>query len=480
MMACPSIGGGNVTFKESLDLGMAPKLSSLSCSSIFSKYIFPLNKHETTDFVDLSLEVFQSINPLNFQLEKYLSVALLSSEDGKNHREPLNLVLVVDVSGSMGESLSNKKWYQSKQKNKLDLAKSCIKEIYSKLKDHERLGVLSFNESYEIILDIKDKASIDKKVFFKKVDDLNSDGGTSIEAGYQPAVSMMREQLLKDSNDEKENKLKPKNNRIIFITDAIISNQNEADLLYQINLANSAKPFNIFTSFIGVGVDFDTDLITKLTKVRGSSYFAVHSDEEFIKTLENDFNYIVTPLCFDVYVKLEGKGYEIEKTYGSDFDFDEENPNIDALKEMKKGGVLRIETLTAYEKSSKGLKGGVVLIKLKEKLVEGDENKQDAGLSVSIDYEDISGKKLCVKKEIDAKGLKEEPKQFYSSEGVRKALLLARYVEFVKNVLGEKKKEMVKKNDNEKFVSYFESEMKILKDKLLEEEADSLKKTLKL
>lgn len=472
------IKGGNTTFSKSLEHGLAPKNSSLSCSSLFSKYIFDLVKNETKDFVDLSLLASQSLNPITSEHEKYLSIGLLSSEDGKNVRRPLNLIIVLDISGSMGESLNEKKWYSSSQ-SKLDLARSCTKNIYSQLKDDERLGVFTFNNFSDLILPLQQKKTIDKKSFFQKLDRLQANGGTSIEVAYNPAVTMLKNQINEDVQDPQRDK-KPKNNRIIFITDAMIENYYEGESLININFEASAKPFNIFTSFIGVGIDFDTDLITRLTKVRGSNYFAVHSDNEFKKTLENDFNYIVTPLCFDVYVRIQSKKFEIEKTFGSEFDHDEKQKG-DSQLEMQKGGVLRVETLTAYEKTKGGIKGGVVLVKLKEKKEKNDESEEDSRIFVSVEFEDINGVKQVVEKEIDDKMIEKE--EYYPSSGVRKALLLSRYVCFVKEIL-DRKSDIVKIEDekerNEKFILYFEREMKVLKDDTLNEEYKNLKKLLQI
>jgi hypothetical protein len=38
------------------------------------------------------------------------------------------------------------------------------------------------------------------------------------------------------------------------------------------------------------------------------------------KTLVNDFNYLVTPIVFDVKVSLESLGFEIDFAYGGDED----------------------------------------------------------------------------------------------------------------------------------------------------------------
>ena len=383
------------------------------------------------------------------------------------------MMIVLDVSGSMGESLSGKNSTQSK----LVLAKSCVKNIYHKLKDNERLGVVAFNDKPLLVLELQSKKDINKEKFFASLYNLKDNGGTSLEAGYKPAIEMLQKQIKSDCNKSNVQSF-TKNHRIIIITDAMINDRSETDALYNLNVDASKRPQNIFTSFIGVGVDFDTDLIAKLTKVRGSNYFAVHTDEDFLKILERDFNYIVTPLAFEVYGKISSTKYDIERTYGSRFDF-EGSEKADYLLEMKKGGVLRIETLLAYEKSEVGIKGGVIMVKLKEKEeVKNDEINEDYNILVSVEYEDLDGKKLEVKKMIDAKQLKEMKKQeFYQSSGGRKALLLSRYVSFVKEILKDEKK-LAK--TNEKMLAYFQEEMEILKDETLEEEFANLKEVINL
>ena len=474
MQKCSNIGGGNLTFKACLDEGVVPKVSALSCNSLFSKYNFDVLKNSTELLVDLSLQIHQSPNPFTKKMEKYLSLGLLGSEDGKNHRENLNLVIVLDVSGSMNCSLTEN--YSSK--DKITLAKSCVKSIFHKLKPEERFGVITFNEESLVLQDLKNKKDIDAEELFQSINNLEADGGTSLEVGYVSAVFMLQNQI---SNDAKTAQLSlniPKNHRIMFITDAMINDQSEADNLFKLNCEASKRPQNIFTSFIGVGVDFDTDLISRLTKVRGSNYFSAHTEEEFSKILEKDFNYIVTPLAFNVYGKISSQKFEIERTYGSDFDF-EENEKEDSLIEMKKGGVLRIETLMAYEKSENSIKGGIILVHLTEK-EEGknDEISEDYNIFVSVEFEDLEGKKHEVKKMIDAKLLKElNSQEFYQSSGGRKALLLSRYVKFAKDLL---KKSPAKLVENDKMIAYFQEEMKILKDDTLVEEFSNLKEIIKM
>ena len=44
----------------------------------------------------------------------------------------------------------------------------------------------------------------------------------------------------------------------------------------------------------GVGLDFNTELVESIAKVKGANYFAVHSPGEFRRRLVDEFDYAVT------------------------------------------------------------------------------------------------------------------------------------------------------------------------------------------
>jgi len=73
----------------------------------------------------------------------------------------------------------------------------------------------------------------------------------------------------------------------------------------------------IYTTFIGIGVDFNTELVENMTKIRGANYYSIHSAEEFRKRMDEDFDYLVTPLVFDLQLHFDAPGFKIEKVYGS-------------------------------------------------------------------------------------------------------------------------------------------------------------------
>jgi hypothetical protein len=93
--------------------------------------------------------------------------------------------------------------------------------------------------------------------------------------------------------------------RIIFLTDMNpTSGEKSPDGLFGIAQKNAAM--GIYATFIGIGLDFNTDLVQHITtNITGASYMGVASAAEFKKQIDEDFDYSICPLVFDVTLKVE-------------------------------------------------------------------------------------------------------------------------------------------------------------------------------
>ena len=67
----------------------------------------------------------------------------------------------------------------------------------------------------------------------------------------------------------------------------------------------------IYITFIGVGVDFNTELIKEISDVKGSNYYWVHNSKEFKERMGEQFEYMVTPFVFDLNLNLKSDDYNI-------------------------------------------------------------------------------------------------------------------------------------------------------------------------
>lgn len=64
----------------------------------------------------------------------------------------------------------------------------------------------------------------------------------------------------------------------------------------------------------GIGLDFNTELVQHITtSIKGASYDAVMSAKSFQKKMNEDFDYYLSPLVFDVGFKIHTEGFIIDE-----------------------------------------------------------------------------------------------------------------------------------------------------------------------
>lgn len=79
----------------------------------------------------------------------YLALFLKSSRDGADRDErPINAVICLDVSGSMSGGLGE---YTKEAQSRLKLSVEAIKMFISKLRPNDSIGLVTFNNSSQVI-----------------------------------------------------------------------------------------------------------------------------------------------------------------------------------------------------------------------------------------------------------------------------------------------------------------------------------------
>jgi Ca-activated chloride channel family protein len=473
-------------FRQNVTKNNLPKKSSISIEGLLNEYYFQTGVTNTTETVSPSFLVSSHVDPISHEKELYIAVGCNSKDDGKNVRNKLNLIVVLDISGSMGSRFSthyasseSSETTSDKSKTKMQVAVDVLLELVGIMNPEERLGIILFDDVSQVLQPIRKLDSIDKEQLTEKIDGVTQRGGTSMVAGYTTALEMMTDMITENQDQDGYD------NRIIFLTDAMPNSGSESDTLIQ--LSHRAAQKNIFTSFIGIGLDFNSDLVDKITKVKGSNYFSVHSGQQFKKILVTDFNYIVTPIAFNAVLFMESEGYQIDKVYGTPYDNDS-------------SAIMKVDTVTASPKDEKGAKGGVVLLKVKPKLT-SNENPSSV-VKLTLVYEDRHGNKNKSTTEFDLIQRVEELGQnstgsVYENTGIHKAILLVKYVNLMHQIIDSQNHKSklnqsdgintvksnndnsleiskVMKQDLIEFITYFKQEIDIIGDKDLNKELDVL------
>ena len=390
-------------------------MTDITVEGLFYDYFFDTGQtEECNQLFCPSYAKAISKSPIDEKEKLFMSVGLNSGmKESDFSRKKLNLVIVLDISGSM-QSAFDRYYYDKKnrtlddddeidwKKSKIEVAKESIVGLTKHLQKDDNFGVVLFNNSGHLAKPINLVGNTDLESIQKHIMDIRSNGGTNMEAGLSLGTKIFNDVKFKN-RDEYEN-------RIIFLTDAQPNRGRYAksDFL-KITRENAAN--DIYTTFIGIGIDFNTKLIEQITKVKGANYFAVHDSKNFNKRMDDEFDFMVTPLVFDLQLQLKSNNYKIVNIYGSP------EANISTNELMK------INTLFPSKRSNEQTRGGLVLLEL-----EKDKSKSGS-LDLEVFYEDRSGKRFNNSENIK---FPKNKKIQYDNLGIRKGVLLVNYVNILK------------------------------------------------
>lgn len=408
-----AVGGAKDTdnFIENIKQGYLPKLDAITYEGTYYQHYFETGL--TGECKSLFCPSYTKAMKRDLYTDEksyYLNVGLNSGiEESDFKRKKLNLVVVLDISGSMGGRF-NKYYYdkknrshsESESKSKMQIANEAIVAMVNHLNPEDSLGVVLFdNNAYRV--------KTLRKVKYTKMDAikehilaLKEQGGTNWSAGYKAGLKYF-------DTVEKEGY----ENRLIFITDAM-PNRGELKKDGLFGLAKSASEKGIYTTFIGVGVDFNVNLVEYVSKTRGANYYSVHSSKEFKQRMDSEFDFMVTPLVYDLELKLESEGYKIDAVYGS------------PQAKLATGSVMYVNTLFPSANDGKRSKGGVILLRLKKVGHQED-------ITLNVKYKDTKGKTFHTMQKVNFSDIKDSEDNVYDNNGIAKAILLADYVTLMKN-----------------------------------------------
>ena len=417
-----STGGAKDTnnFRENIKNGYFPISTDITYNGLFYDYYFDTGrKTESEHLFSPSYSCAISKDPISYKNEYYMTVGLNSNiKESDFQRKKLNLVVVLDISGSMDSTFSSyyydrfskdsKNIFKSDddKKSKMEIANESVNILIDQLKADDRFGIVLFNQVANTLKQIELVSEMDINSTKHLISGIKAEGGTNLEAGYSEAIKLLEKYKNSDKSEYE--------NRIILITDAM-PNYGVTSTKGLLSYIKDNADKGIYTTFIGVGVDFNTKLIEEISDVMGANYYSVHNSKEFKERMGEQFEYMVTPLVFDLSLKLKSDDYNIEMVYGSD--------SLNA----QKGDLMKVNTLFPSKTSEKGeVKGGIVLIKLKERT-----EKTNGKIELEVSYKDRNEKEYKNTQTINFDKNKNE--EYYDNSGIRKAIVLTRYANILKN-----------------------------------------------
>lgn len=421
-------GGANdaSNFRENVMNGYTPQPDALTTTGLFGDYHFPtdgVHGGATDTLFAPTYATAVSDDPVGGERERYLAVGLDSTLSVADFERPrLDLVVVLDVSGSM-DARFDRYYYDERGRRrdvadhdvadhdaadhdratKLDAATASLCELSEQLRPDDRFAVVLFNDSARVAKPLRDVASTDVAAIRRHVRDVRAGGGTNVVAGFDAA----RDLLARSASSTRE----AVERRVVFLTDAM-PNAGETGTSDLVDRFEDATERGIHTTFVGVGLDANADLVDELSKIRGANHVFVHSAAAFERRLGDEFDYLVTPLVYDLSLDVVADGYEIADVHGS--------PNADAAT----GEVMHTATLFPTPKRDGETRGGIVLVEL-------ERTGDDPALALDASWTERDG--TAGNARVTIRFPDGDVARHYGHDGVRKAVALTRYARVLRD-----------------------------------------------
>lgn len=211
---------------------------------------------------------------------KLLHIGIKGYELPDSVKKPLNLVLLIDTSGSMdGE-------------DRLGLLKKGFDLLIDQLTDKDKISIVTYSGEERVVLE---PTKGNKKTSIRKaINSLNADGVTNGSKGLKTAY-----QLAKDNFD------KNAINRILMGTDGDFNVGNTDELSLE-DFVKREKENGIYLSVLSVGRDNYNDSLTqKIAQAGNGIAYYLDSFMEAKKVLVDDISKTMFPIANDVKIQVE-------------------------------------------------------------------------------------------------------------------------------------------------------------------------------
>ncbi len=222
--------------------------------------------------------------------EMFLQIDLEAITLKSEKRLPLNLCIVIDRSGSMGSE------------QKLDYTKEAAKFVIDQLTSTDYIAIVVYDDVVETLVP---STRVENKEHLKAViNELYDRGSTNLGGGLLEGIKQVKTHYNSDSI-----------NRILLLSDGL-ANEGITDPVELGKIAQDARERGINTTTLGVGVDFNEDLMANLSDYGGGNYYFIDKPEQIATIFSKELDELLKVIAQNVLITMQlAEGVKLEKIY---------------------------------------------------------------------------------------------------------------------------------------------------------------------
>ncbi len=221
----------------------------------------------------------------------YLLVEIVAQkEQGERKRLPLNLGFVLDRSGSMSGE-------------KLEFTKQAVRYAIDHLTSEDKASVTVYDQDVQVLFEagpVKYKDNLKSAI-----GQVYPGGSTNLSGG-----------LIQGFRQVMEHRKSGQVDRVLLLTDGL-ANVGITDPAVLSAKAASIRDAGVAVTTLGVGADFDEDLLTAIAESSGGNYYYIDSPERIPEIFSSELKELLSVVAQSIQVSFEGTGsVTVTKVWG--------------------------------------------------------------------------------------------------------------------------------------------------------------------
>ena len=208
-------------------------------------------------------------------------------------RPPLNMAIAVDVSGSM-------------QGRPLQSVISGLEKMVPKLEPKDRITLVAYSSAAKVVVRSTPENDPERRQLETAIGELRAQGSTNIYAGLKRAIETVEEK----ANDDRQN-------RVILLSDGkATAGIQSTDRIVNLGRAHAEEGIGLTT--IGVGREFDLDLMRKLSENGAGNFYFLEDAAAVEEVFVDEVTTFLVPLAEKVNIHFDGaEAYSFRAAYGT-------------------------------------------------------------------------------------------------------------------------------------------------------------------
>jgi len=302
--ASADAGTGGVSFGGQQDIGEfrgiingggIPGPDTLDANGFFNEHYAPVPATGCTNTLCMTPGLSVGYDWVNEGKQATLQIAVNTNVDPANYpKRPLDLVVVVDHSGSMASD------------GRLVKVKSGLDTLIDSLADTDRLAIVEFDDQVQVDAPLTAISTAGRTQLHTIVAGLTPRGATDIYDGLKQGFDLSVAGL--DATRE---------SRVIFLSDGLATFGNTSDPAI-LAMADGYVSRGIGLTTIGVGSEFDVSLMRGLAEHGAGNFYFLQDASAATEVFQQELAYFASPIALDIQIDaVAGSGFQLGEVVGS-------------------------------------------------------------------------------------------------------------------------------------------------------------------